>query len=125
MHGREKIDIQSKGDNLSASFNALDIKRVLQNLVINAGYVTEDDGTIVISAEPVNGNMQVRVTDTGCGIPEEIQPYLFKEVMTTKKDGSGLELLPCKNIIEDNHQGKFWFESKTGEGTSFFFSFPI
>ncbi|HJO57729.1 MAG TPA: hypothetical protein QF772_05860 [Nitrospinaceae bacterium] len=37
---------------------------MLQNLVINAGYVTEDDGTIVISAEPVNGNMQVRVTDT-------------------------------------------------------------
>ncbi|MDP7557153.1 MAG: ATP-binding protein [Nitrospinaceae bacterium] len=58
-------------------------------------------------------------------MPEEIQPYLFKEVMTTKKDGNGLGLLSCKNIIEDNHQGKFWFESKTGEGTSFFFSFPI
>ncbi len=106
----KKVNVQSKGDNLLASFNALDIKRVLQNLVINAGYVTEDNGAITIFAESVDGNMQVRVTDKGCGIPEEVQPYLFKEVMTTKKDGNGLGLLSCKNIIEDSHQGKFWFE---------------
>ena len=66
----------------------------------------------------------VSVTDKGCGIPEEVQGYLFKDSLTTKSDGNGLGLLSCKGIIEENHQGKLWFETEVGKGTTFHFTLP-
>ena len=119
------IRVHSTSDNLQGTFNTLDIQRVLQNLIINAGFVTEEGGAIEVSAEACNGDLQVKVSDKGCGIPEEIRPYLFKEVITTKEDGNGLGLLSCKNIIENDHNGKFWFESEVGKGTTFYFSISL
>jgi nitrogen-specific signal transduction histidine kinase len=53
-----------------------------------------------------NGFLKVSVIDKGAGIPEDVQGYLFKDTLTTKKDGNGLGLLSCKSIIDENHQGK-------------------
>lgn len=118
------INILPQGDSHDAVFNPLDIQRVLQNLIINAGYVTESGGTIDISVLHNDEALQVSVTDKGCGIPEEVQGYLFKDSLTTKSDGNGLGLLSCKGIIEDNHQGKLWFETEPGKGTTFHFTLP-
>jgi len=71
-----------------------------------------------------NGTLPVGITDKGCGIPEDVQGYLFKDTLTTKKDGNGLGLLSCKDIIETNHQGKLWFETESGKGTTFHFTLP-
>ena len=62
------------------------------------------------------------MTDYGCGIPEEVQGYLFKDSLTTKSDGNNLGLLSCKGIIKENHQGKLWFETELGKGTTFDFT---
>jgi two-component system sensor histidine kinase/response regulator len=118
------INVHSQGDSLDAIFNTLDIQRVLQNLIINAGYVTEDGGLIDVGLSRNDGNVKVSVTDYGCGIPEDVQGYLFKDTLTTKSDGNGLGLLSCKGIIEENHQGKLWFETEVGKGTSFIFTLP-
>jgi signal transduction histidine kinase len=72
-----------------------------------------------------NRNVRVSVIDTGCGIPEEIKPYLFKETITTKEDGNGLGILSCKDIIETHHNGNLWFDSEIGKGTTFYFTVPI
>ena len=106
-------------------FNYLDIKRVLQNLIINAGYVTKDYGVIEVTIKKSWDNIIVSVIDKGCGISEGIRPFLFKAPFTTKKDGNGLGLLSCKEIIENHHKGKFWYDSKVGKGTSFHFTIPI
>ncbi len=103
----------------------LDIKRVLQNLIINAGCVTEDGGSIRVSLRDNENELEVSVIDRGGGIPEEIRPFLMKESLTTKKDGNGLGLLSCKNIIEESHQGRFWYDTETGKGTSFRFTLPL
>jgi len=71
-----------------------------------------------------NGFLKVSVIDKGAGIPEDVQGYLFKDTLTTKKDGNGLGLLSCKSIIEENHQGKLWFETESGKGTTFHFTLP-
>jgi len=118
------INILPEGDSLSAVFYPLDIQRVLQNLIINAGYVTQNGGQVDIGVVRKNGFLKVCVTDKGCGIPEDVQGYLFKDTLTTKEDGNGLGLLSCKGIIEENHQGKLWFETAEGKGTTFHFTLP-
>ena len=120
----KKINILPQGDSFEAVFNPLDIQRVLQNLIINAGYVTENGGKVDIGINKADRALKVSITDKGCGIPEEVQEYLFKDSLTTKSDGNGLGLLSCKGIIEENHQGKLWFETKTGKGTTFHFTLP-
>jgi len=102
-------------------FNRLDIKRVLQNLVINAGYACNKNDIIEISIMESGSSIEVRVIDKGCGIPDDVKLHLLKTRYTTKTDGNGFGLLSCKEIIEDFHDGKFWFESEEGKGTTFFF----
>jgi signal transduction histidine kinase len=121
----KKIKVKSKGEIPEGYFNYLDIKRVVQNLLINAGYVTEYNGTIDVVVERDNRNIRVSVIDKGCGIPEEIRPYLFKETVTTKEDGNGLGILSCNEIIETHHNGSLWFDSEIGKGTAFHFTLPI
>lgn len=121
----KNVTVKPSGRIPAALFNTLDIKRVLQNLLINAGYVTREQGTIDIIVKRYQGSIIVSIIDEGCGIPESIRPFLFKYPITTKKDGNGLGLLSCKEIIENNHQGKFWFDSKKDQGTAFHFLIPI
>ena len=71
-----------------------------------------------------NGFLKVSVIDKGAGIPEDLQGYLLKDTLTTKKDENALGLLPCKSIIEENHQGKLWFETESGKRTTFHFTLP-
>jgi len=119
------IDVEVATDVGEATFNALDIKRVLQNLVINAGCVTPPGGSIYVSVHTPADSIHVKVKDLGGGIPDEIRPRLFKETLTTKKDGNGLGLLSCKTVIEENHQGRLWYESEVGKGTVFHFTIPL
>ncbi len=122
---QKKIEISDFDETVQWTVNFLDIKRVIQNTVINAGYVTDKGGTIKVDVQSIDESVQVSITDYGCGIPENIQPMLLKESITTKGDeGNGLGLLSCREIIQDLHGGKFWFKSKVGEGTTFFFTIP-
>lgn len=118
------MKVTSTGDVGELEFNALDIKRVVQNLVINAGYASEQNGTVEIIFQGNGKNTQISVVDQGCGIPDDVKPHLLKTQYTTKDDGNGFGLLSCREIVEDRHQGKFWFDSEAGKGTAFHFTLP-
>jgi signal transduction histidine kinase len=105
--------------------NELDIKRVLQNLMINAGYASEKKGVIEVGVEVKENEAWVYVTDHGTGIPDDVKPLLLKEKYTSKPDGNGFGLLSCREIIEEYHKGRFWFESEWGKGTTFYFALPL
>lgn len=121
LKGKE-VKIAVSGSPHRGYFNSLDIKRVLQNLLINAGYVTEKKGKIDVYIKDLNDTVQVSVRDYGCGIPEELKSILLKETYTTKADGNGFGLMSCKEIIEEFHQGEIFYESEQGKGTTFYFT---
>ena len=62
---------------------------------------------------------RVQIQDTGPGIPEELRDKIFQPYVTTKPDGTGLGLAIVERILFD-HQGRVWFESQPGFGTTFF-----
>jgi len=118
----KNIHVDVKGEIPEGHFNSLDIKRVLQNLLINAGYASKDNGQIEILIEHINGKIQVSVRDHGEGIPEDIKPLLLNETYTSKPDGNGFGLMSCREIIQDFHMGEIFFESELGKGTTFCFT---
>ncbi len=120
----KEVKLKVDGELRKGYFNYLDIKRVLQNLIINAGYVTEKNGKIDICIKDLNDVTQFSVRDYGCGIKDEIKPLLLKEIYTSKSDGNGFGLMSCKEIVEKDHMGKIWFESEWGKGATFFFTIP-
>ena len=118
------------GANIQESFNketlcnVLDLKRVLQNLIINAGYASEKGGKIDVHFEGEEDGVKISVVDYGSGIPDDVQPLLLKEIYTSKPDGNGFGLLSCREIVEDYHDGKIGFHSEFGKGATFFFKIP-
>jgi signal transduction histidine kinase len=105
------------------------IERVFINLLSNAVKFTPAKGKIAVRATAAAGGIQVDVSDTGCGIPEEAQARLFEEFYRVDNPinegvkGTGLGLALVKRIIEA-HEGKIWVKSKPGSGTTFSFTLP-
>lgn len=118
------IQIRSAGEIKDCLFNSLDIKRVLQNLLINASHVTDEGGVIEVLVQDLGEEVQVTVKDYGTGIPDDIRPHLLREPFTSRPDGNGFGLMSCKELIEKYHQGRIWFDSIWGEGASFHFTLP-
>ncbi|MCF8720045.1 sensor histidine kinase [Nitrospina gracilis] len=117
----KRVEFVNNGMEGFGRFNYLDIKRVVQNLLINAGYVTQPEGEIRIHLNDEGDRLRVGIQDFGDGISSEVQNVLFKEVYTSKPEGNGLGLLSCREIIEDMHRGKIWFETEQGKGSTFLF----
>ncbi|MFQ5445217.1 MAG: ATP-binding protein [Desulfobacterales bacterium] len=120
----KKLNVKANGPTDEVFCNYLDIKRVLQNLIINAAYVTEKNGEIIVEVGNEGEGIRISVIDRGCGIPEDLRPLLLKETITTKADGNGFGLMSCRDIIEKYHKGKLWFDSEVGKGTAFHFVVP-
>ncbi len=120
----KKLIFKKEGSNTTGLLNSLDIKRVLQNLIINASYASPENSKILVCVKGLYGSIEVSVEDKGAGIPEDIKHLLFKENFTSKPDGDGFGLMSCKEIIEGYHQGNIGFRSEAGKGSTFFFTIP-
>lgn len=98
------------------------IQQALLNLFINATEAMEKGGTLTVMAQraPKEGFVEVVVSDTGCGIPEEHLGQIFEPFFTTKEDskGVGLGLAVVYGIIS-RHGGDIQVESTVGRGTTF------
>jgi PAS domain S-box-containing protein len=99
------------------------IKEVFINLVSNAVKFTPESGKITVSGEIRDEMVEVKVADTGKGIPEAAIPTLFKKFSQVKgqKRGTGLGLYICRKILEV-HNHTIRVESKIGEGSVFVFT---
>ena len=106
-------------------FHRVDIRRVITNLVYNAAQASKPGDTITVRLSKTEDHAIVEITDQGTGIPEKIQPQIFIPHFTTKQKGNGLGLASCKQIIEQKHDGKLFFETKTNQGTTFTFTLPF
>lgn len=98
--------------------------RVLQNLVDNALKHTPKGGKIVLELVKKSNLMEVRVADTGVGIPASELPYVFdryRKAGSRKREGAGLGLAIVKKILE-MHQAEIFVSSRENEGTEFWFA---
>ena len=100
------------------------INEVVLNLVVNARDAMPEGGTLTLHADIEDGDVVLYVSDTGQGIPEEIQDRIFEPFFTTKgEEGTGLGLSICYRILEE-HNGEIRMESEEGKGTTFIVTLP-
>jgi signal transduction histidine kinase len=97
--------------------------RVYRNLILNAIQATAPGGLIIVATEVQAERVQVRIYDTGCGIPAERLSQIFEDFVTTKRRGLGLGLAISKKIVEQLG-GKISVASEVGKGTTFVLEFP-
>ncbi|HTQ28469.1 MAG TPA: HAMP domain-containing sensor histidine kinase, partial [Puia sp.] len=102
------------------------LNRLFTNLLQNAleACVGQDKRVISISEELNHESIVIKVSDNGEGIPEAMHSKIFMPNFTTKSSGTGLGLAMSKTIVEQA-RGKIWFDTKEGEGTTFFVELPI
>lgn len=124
LHDKQ-IDIQIVGQIPDFPFNRLDIGRVINNLVINAGQASPANSLIQITLSAKSDQTVVEVSDQGTGLSPDILDKIFLPHFTTKENGSGLGLAACKEIIESGHGGTISADSKNGSGTIFRFTLPL
>jgi PAS domain S-box-containing protein len=105
--------------------NAQELEQVLLNLFINAIQAMPDGGRLEVSTCAAEGELCLRVVDTGEGMDEETQARIFEPFFTTKGlEGTGLGLAIGQSLIAD-HGGRLQVESTLGEGTTFQINLPI
>lgn len=104
--------------------NPDELLHVFVNLITNAVHAMEHHGTLTLETSAVAGTIQVRVSDTGCGIEPELQSRIFEPFFTTKPPGkgTGLGLYNIKNVIQ-RMNGSIGVDSHIGRGSTFTLTF--
>lgn len=102
------------------------MNRLFTNLFANAveASASKDLCRILVREEQVDHFIRVSVHDNGEGIAPEMQSRIFVPNFTTKSSGTGLGLAMCKSIVEQAG-GSISFETRVGEGTTFFIQLPL
>ena len=114
------IDFEIDPSDLEIEIDSYLIEQVLINLILNsvdACARIEAPIIKILANKSLNGNTIIKVIDNGSGIPEEIMDTIFVPFFSTKKNGSGIGLSLCKQIML-LHQGKIQFQSIEGQGTT-------
>lgn len=95
-----------------------ELSQVWTNIIHNALQAMDNKGKLQIDILKDQKGVLVKITDSGPGIPKEIQEKIFQAFFTTKKqgEGSGLGLDICRKIVE-KHKGKIWVDSEPGRTT--------
>jgi signal transduction histidine kinase len=107
--------------------DANQLSQVLMNLLLNAAQATPEGGRISISGSRLTfvNSVEIRVTDTGRGIPPDVLPRIFEPFFTTKRGkGTGLGLSISQAYVR-SHDGDLRVDSVPGHGTTFTITLPI
>ena len=112
-----------------------EMNQVYLNLIINAAHAItdvvgnrpEDKSCITISTCKIEEQVEIRIKDTGTGIPDDVKPYVFDPFFTTKEigKGTGQGLSLAYAIVVEKHGGSISFETEIGKGTIFIIRLPI
>jgi two-component system NtrC family sensor kinase len=103
------------------------LQQVFINLLNNAAEAMKGGGLITLATRAVNSQwVEIKVSDTGCGIPEENLGKLFTPFFTTKPPGQGTGLgLSIVYGIVKMHRGQITVQSQVGKGTTFTITLPV
>ena len=112
-----------------------DLNQVFLNIIVNAAHAIADvvgdgskgKGKITVKTRRDGDWVEIRISDTGTGIPKEIQDRIFDPFFTTKEvgKGTGQGLTIARTVVVEKHGGRIWFETEEGRGTTFIIRLPI
>jgi two-component system NtrC family sensor kinase len=111
-----------------------EFNQVILNLIVNAAHAitevvrgTGGKGSIHIRTRQDGAYAEIRIKDTGCGIPEAVRSKIFDPFFTTKPvgQGTGQGLAIAHSVIVQKHRGLITFESEPGQGTTFVIKLPL
>ena len=113
----------------------MDFNLMILNIIMNAVHAVRDvmdtknegKGIISISTSHTSDWAEIRVSDTGAGIPEEARPRIFDPFFTTREvgKGRGMGLTTAYSIVVEKHNGTISFDTETGKGTTFIIRLPL
>ena len=124
-----KLDVGVPGDLPPVRGDRVHLQQVLLNLILNgmdalSGASLEDRRISVTALLDGAQTVEIAVSDTGTGIPDDKLAHVFDPFFTTKPDGMGMGLPISRTIIEA-HGGRFWAENNKSGGATFRFTLPI
>ena len=129
-----EVEIETQPDLPLVPCIAGELNQVILNLLVNAAHAISDvvgssgdKGRIVVSATSDHSYAEIRVSDTGTGIPEKARAKVFEPFFTTKEvgKGTGQGLSMAYNCIVKRHRGSINFETELGVGTTFIVRLPL
>jgi signal transduction histidine kinase len=94
------------------------LKQALLNIVINACQAMPDGGLLTLATTRQHNQIELSISDTGIGIPEDLREKIFNLYFTTKERGSGIGLAQAFRAVQ-MHSGSIDVESQPGQGTRF------
>jgi len=120
-----KLDIRVAEDAAEAVIDKVQIQQVLINLMRNAveAMASMARRELTVTATRMGEMVEIRVADTGPGLPDTVRERLFQPFVTTKPDGMGVGLSVCRAIVEA-HGGELHGGDAAGGGTVFRFTVP-
>ena len=113
--GAEHVDVRVDHDLLKQAF---------LNIAVNAMQAMPEGGELRFTSTANEDTAEIRIADTGSGIPPELREKIFRLYFTTKKEGSGIGLAMAFRIVQ-LHDGTIDFTSEPGKGTTFYIRLPI
>jgi signal transduction histidine kinase len=130
-----ELDLQLQENIPMVPCNIGEINQVVLNLIVNGAHAIRDrfkegtKGNLVVSSRhyPDHDCVIIAIADNGGGIPHEVQTRIFEPFFTTKEVGvgTGQGLAIAHNVIVKSHGGQIWFDSKDGQGTTFYIKLPM
>ncbi|GHO48752.1 PAS domain-containing sensor histidine kinase [Ktedonospora formicarum] len=129
---RHHVELRTERSIIEISIDPRRIEQVLTNLLTNAIKYSPQGGPVIVQIEVQERpqTVEIRVQDTGMGIPQHQQAQIFGRFMRAENakaagiSGTGLGLYLCRSLVEQ-HGGRLWFESEEGKGSTFFLTLPL
>ena len=122
--GGIELLVTQSAETVAITVDADLIKQALLNIVVNAIEAMPQGGQLKIESGVRGDYAEIRISDTGPGIPPEVRDNIYNLYFTTKPQGSGIGLAMTFRIIQ-LHDGRITFTSEAGKGTTFLVELPL
>ena len=119
-----ELNVDSPKEPVTITIDTDLFKQAVLNIVVNAIEAMPDGGTLRFSATAHGEQAELRISDSGPGIPADVRDKIYNLYFTTKEKGSGIGLSMTFRIVQ-LHDGTIDFESEPGHGTTFVMKLPV
>jgi signal transduction histidine kinase len=119
-----RINVEQAAESAEVRVDRDLLKQAFLNVVVNAMETMPEGGELGVHSSVNEDTAEIRISDTGPGIPPELRDKIFRLYFTTKKEGSGIGLAMAFRIVQ-LHDGTIDFTSEPGKGTTFFIRLPL